>query len=1122
VALNGRNITITVNGKKSESHVAVIIDGNATSTFSGLTAGSYEVVASYAGDNIYKANSTNASLTVDKLVPVVSAENVEFIVGNEGILNIFGPDDRDGSLIVNIEGTLYTVTLIGGEAVLDVSNLGIGVYGVDILYQENDKYYEKKFPDAATVTVNDKYPTPLKVDNLFIDVGEDANIEVYNIPKALNGKMITITVSGVESHSAIIDNGVASSTFSGLTNSFYEIVASYAGDNIYKANSTKAILTVIKFVPDVSATSISFITGNEGILKILGPDDCIGVLNVTIGNNKYTATLISGKTSLDVSDLDIGHYDVNILYRENEKYYERYFSGVATVDVLDKKATPLFVDDLSIVVDDDATIKVYGIPVALNGKVITIEIPGVGSHNVVIDKSEAVSVFRGLVAGKYDIIASYAGDNIYKANSTTAGLTVDKLVPVVSAEDVEFIVGNDGILNITGPSDRDGSLIVNISDVKYSITLNNGEASLDVSNLNVGTYDVDITYVEDDKYVKTNFDDIATITVDDKEDTPIIVNDLTINVGDVADINVTVPRSISGESITISINGKTQVVTVVDGNANAKFSGIAYGEYSIVVYYPGDSTHAENRSVATLTVEKVDPVTSINVSDIFVGNDETIIVNVPYDAEGIILFDIDGKNYFAKINKGKAVLVLSSLAKGNYTVKYTFDGDAKYLNATGSAKFEVSLNNTYDINTEVGIIYVGEDASVYVLLPKDASGAVTASVDEKIYSAYAVDGVGIITIPGLSAGKHVADVAYLGNDKYAYSSTKASITVYKIPDVSMNVEVDSVDVGEVASVYVELPEDANGTVTVSVGGKDYTVSLEDGEAIIDIPAFTVSGNYTGVVSYSGDDKYEPVTANVTIEVKDKFEVLAPDVVKFYHGPERFNVYVLLNGVGVGNKSVSITINGQKYMRTTNDDGLASIALNLNSGNYTVVVKVDNVTLSSLVTIKSTVVGHDVTKIFRNGTQYYATFYDVDGSVLANKVVKFNINGVFYYRETDVNGVARLNINLPCGNYIITAVNPVSGEMASNNVVVLTHFVEHDDMEKVYGTPTPYTVRVCGDDGRIVVGETVTFNINGVFYYRTTDGNGIARLNINLIPGVYIISSIYHDEIVSNKITIFEP
>ena len=53
--------------------------------------------------------------------------------------------------------------------------------------------------------------------------------------------------------------------------------------------------------------------------------------------------------------------------------------------------------------------------------------------------------------------------------------------------------------------------------------------------------------------------------------------------------------------------------------------------------------------------------------------------------------------------------------------------------------------------------------------------------------------------------------------------------------------------------------------------------------------------------------------------------------------------------------------------------------------------------------------------------------DKTGKALTNASVKFNINGVFYTRITDNDGVAKLNIRLRPGSYILTAYNNVTGE-----------------------------------------------------------------------------------------------
>lgn len=263
--------------------------------------------------------------------------------------------------------------------------------------------------------------------------------------------------------------------------------------------------------------------------------------------------------------------------------------------------------------------------------------------------------------------------------------------------------------------------------------------------------------------------------------------------------------------------------------------------------------------------------------------------------------------------------------------------------------------------------------------------------------------------------------------------------------------------------------------------------------------------------------------NFNIVNETSITVEAPDVTKYYHGPERFVVNVTdSKGRALANKSVTITINGVTYNRTTNGNGTCSIALNLPVGVYNVTTTVENNTVNSVVTIFTTVNGTDVVKVFRNGTQYYATFLDANGKYLADgSAVRFNINGVMYDRKVSGDkGLAKLNINLEQGEYIITATNLNTTEMSSNNITVLSRIIENNDLTKYYRNASQYTVKIIGDDGKVVgAGVNVTFNINGVLYTRQTNASGIAKLNINLPAGDYVITAECQGCKVSNNIKV---
>ena len=159
-------------------------------------------------------------------------------------------------------------------------------------------------------------------------------------------------------------------------------------------------------------------------------------------------------------------------------------------------------------------------------------------------------------------------------------------------------------------------------------------------------------------------------------------------------------------------------------------------------------------------------------------------------------------------------------------------------------------------------------------------------------------------------------------------------------------------------------------------------------------------------------------------------------------------------------------------------------------------------------------------MFRNSTQYYGTFLDSEGNLLKNTQVNFNINGVSYNRTTDENGVARLNINLNPGEYILTATNPSTAEIHKTQITVLPTIVENHNLTKYYKNDSQYVLRILGDDGQPVgAGVNVVFNIGGIFYFRSTDESGHVKLNINLNPGEYIITAEYNGLKASNSIKV---
>ena len=242
-------------------------------------------------------------------------------------------------------------------------------------------------------------------------------------------------------------------------------------------------------------------------------------------------------------------------------------------------------------------------------------------------------------------------------------------------------------------------------------------------------------------------------------------------------------------------------------------------------------------------------------------------------------------------------------------------------------------------------------------------------------------------------------------------------------------------------------------------------------------------------------------------------IYTQDLVKIYKNDSKFEA-----SIGAANETVIFEINGMNYTRISDENGTAKIAINLNPGNYTIKTIFNRTTVENTITVLPTLIADNLVKYFRNDSQFYIDLIDGEENPVSGVNITMNINGVFYNRTTNENGTARLNINLNPGEYILTAIDPLTGLQMSYNITVLPT-LNATDLEMKYKDGSTFNVTVLDGQGNPLKDTAVTFNINGVFYTRYSDSNGIAKLNINLMAGKYIITSEYDGLKVANTITI---
>ncbi|MDO5830085.1 MAG: Ig-like domain repeat protein [Methanobrevibacter smithii] len=677
------------------------------------------------------------------------------------------------------------------------------------------------------------------------------------------------------------------------------------------------------------------------------------------------------------------------------------------------------------------------------------------------------------------------------------------------------------LIDVTIDKKATGNIAVIVDGDKYDVAIVNGSAKLTLSDLPAGVYYIEAKY--DGNSIVTESYNSTKFTID-LIDSSIAVEAKDIKCGEEAVITATVTNGATG-TVTFFVNGKTYVVDITDSVATLKIADLTTGDYPVFAYYNGDKYYKTSYNSTTFNVAKLASTTTVNVSDIKVGEDAVISIAVPEITSGVVSVTVGDAIYNVAVVDGKGSLTLSGLASGSYDVVAKFNGDDKYLASEDSAKFNVTkLASTIDI--AVDNIKVGENAVISVALPEDATGEVIISVNGKNYTVMTKYGMANVTISDLANGTYSVDVFYNGDDIYAPIKNSTAFTVSKVSDYNMTVDIADIVKGENATITVSVPEDGTGSVIVTINGTDYNGTVVNGTAKVIIPGLD-EGSYKVVTFYTGDNKYDSMIVNGTITVNKntRTTLIMDDVVKYFRGSQKL-IAKLVDGFGnpIANATVYFTINGRVYAKITDENGMASMGIGLVPNEYKVSAvfngtdDYDMATADATVLVKSTILGNDTTLYFLNGTSYVAKFLDSDGNALANTTVKFNINGVFYTRVTDEKGMASLNIRLDPNSYIITAYNPVTGEQRANEVTVLPRIIA-EDLSMKYLDGSSFNATLVDGQGKAVAGVNITFNVNGVFYHKTTDANGVARLNIRLMPGDYIITSTYDKCWASNKITI---
>ena len=693
-------------------------------------------------------------------------------------------------------------------------------------------------------------------------------------------------------------------------------------------------------------------------------------------------------------------------------------------------------------------------------------------------------------------------------------------ISAVNAENVTSSMVNDTVNNE-----------FHVIDGKYLEYNNseNGKNLNDTSNVLYDGKDGSVLENKNSNDAIFKYDGNNTVVSKEKPKMNVIAED-SIIFGENLTVKVELPKDANPSWVLMSVGEIYYYVKIDDEGVSLwNMTGLEAGIQYIKIGYRGNNKYEAVEVFHTVNVIKANPNLNVFIKDVNYGENLTIYATLNgvnnTNLTGNVIVTINNKNYSVVVINGKGNVSADKLPAGLYNFSATWAGNDNYNGTNISGGFKINkIDSTIAINVED--IKVGENATIIVNLDSDATGNVTITLDNQNYTVAINEGQTIKVIGGLKAGTYDVFVKYICDNNYNSAQNTTKFTVLKISDYNMDVTVPEFKEGVNSTVGVDLPKDAEGTVTVEIEGKKYTANIINGTAKVNIPGLDV-GDYNITTTYSGDAKYVSMTkkGNITVIPNMDVNLYVDDVVMIYHDGTRLVAKLTdYQGRPIVNDIIYFTINGKTYAKTTDDNGTVSMGLNLDSKVYTATVSYNEsevyskISKNVTVTINPTVISEDLVKMYQNDTRFYVKFTDSTGKALTKTTVKFNIHGVFYTKKTDKDGVADLGIMLRPGEYILTAYNPVTGEEKGFNITVKSLIVQ-SDLTKYYLNNSKFQATIYDKNGSLAVGKNVTFNINGVFYTKITDSNGVVSLAINLRPGEYIITTMYEGLAVGNNIVV---
>ena len=334
---------------------------------------------------------------------------------------------------------------------------------------------------------------------------------------------------------------------------------------------------------------------------------------------------------------------------------------------------------------------------------------------------------------------------------------------------------------------------------------------------------------------------------------------------------------------------------------------------------------------------------------------------------------------------------------------------------------------------------------------------------------------------------------------------------------------------------------ANKVVMITLGERTYNLKTDfDGD--VRLPINLNIGKHEISAKVEKDDFTDEMEIKNTIYVKKpKMSITAEDVHMTCKEKASYKIQLLDEEgqpLDLANEIIIITLTDKEYKRKTNKKGIASLPINLNTGEHPISAKLEENDYGDETEIKNTIyvkkpkmsiTAEDVHMTCKEKASYKIQLLDEEGQPLdlANEIIIITLTDKEYKRKTNKKGIASLPINLNTGEHPISAKleeNDYGDETEIKNTIYVKKpkmSITAEDILMTYKDGTSYNVQLIDNNGKPMhfANEIITITFKDKSYRRKTNEMGIASLPINLAIGIHEMTAEYEGKLIKNKIVI---